>query len=178
MDVSISCQCPGEHVTDTVTFYDRLDFRRATTITKALSFIENTDPVTRPAEVLAVLSEYYLLYGIESWTLVGPDRKKLEVNPAAIRSQLLEHPDVSVLVEAADEQYQEQVLLPLVRRAASSSRPSQTDEPTSPTPLSNRQSRRRSRPSSTSTIPTAGTETTSSSLDGVSNSSQSSESAA
>lgn len=101
MDVTIRCECPGEHVTDTVTFFDRLDFRRATIIGKALTFIENTDPATRPAEVLATLSEYYLLYGVQSWSIVGPDRKVLDVNTAAIRSVLLEHPDVSVLVEAA-----------------------------------------------------------------------------
>jgi len=179
MDVAIECRCPGEHGKDTITFFDRLDFRRATTVAKALSFIDNTDPVTRPAEVLAVLSEYYLLYGIESWTLVGSDRKKLEVNQASIRSELLEHPDVGMLVDAADAQYQAQVLLPLVRKAASSSQPSPTDESTSPTPPSTERSTpRRSRRSSISTIPTAATEATSSSLDGVSNSSQSSESAA
>jgi hypothetical protein len=178
MDVSILCRCPGEHGEDRITFFDRLDFRRATTITKALSFIDNQDSATRPAEVLAVLSEYYLLYGIESWTLLGPDRKKLDVNPASIRSELLTHPDVDILVEAADEQYQEQVLLPLVRKAASSSRPSETAKQTSPMPRSTRRTPKRSKQSSISTIPTDATEMTSSSLDGVSNSLPSSESAA
>ena len=176
MDVSIECRCPGEHGQDVITFFDRLDFDRATTIGKATLFIENNDPETRPAEVLAVLSKNYLYYGIQAWTLVGPDRKKLAINPASVRSQLLDHPDVSELIEAADNQYSEQVLLPLVRKAASSSRPSPTGEPTSPTPL--RSPRKPSRRSSTSTSPTAGTEMTSSSLDGVSNSLQSSESAA
>ena len=134
--------------------------------------------MTRPAEVLAVLSENYILFGVQSWTLVGPDRKKLAVNPAAIRSQLIDHPDVDLLVEAADAQYQEQVLLPLVKRAARSSQDGPTDESTSPMPSRNRATRKHSQRSSISTIPTAGTETTSSSLDGVSNSSQSSESAA
>ena len=178
MDVSIECRCPGEHGRDVVSFFDRLDFHRATTIGKALAFIENDDPATRPAEVLAVLSEYYLLYGIERWTLVGPDRKPLEINPASVRSQLLSHPDVSELVEAADAQYGEQVLLPLVKRAARSSQDGQTDDSTSPTPSSNRATRRRSSRSSISTIPTVATEATSSSLDGVSKPSQSSESAA
>lgn len=178
MDVSIECRCPGDHGQDTITFYDRLDFHRATTIGKALAFIENDDPVTRPAEVLAVLTEYYLLYGIESWTLVGPDRKKLAVNPAAIRSQLLEHPDIGLLADAADEQYQEQILLPLVKRAARSSPDGQTDGSTSPTPSRKASTRKRSSRSSISSIPTAATSVTSSSLDIDSKPSQSSESAA
>ena len=178
MDVSIECRCPGEHGQDVITFFDRLDFDRATTIGKATLFIENNDPETRPAEVLAVLSKNYLYYGIQAWTLVGPDRKKLAINPASVRSQLLDHPDVSELIEAADNQYSEQVLLPLMKRAVSYSRHGQTEQSTSPTPSRKRATRKRSSPSSISTIPTAGTETTSSSLDGVSNSLQSSESAA
>ena len=171
MEVKIKCVCPGQHGQDTITFYDRLDFKRAMIIGKALTFIEATDPIARGAEVLATLSEFYLLYGVESWTLVGSDRKRLAVNPESVRSELLTHPDVDTLVEAADNQYQEQILLPLARRAASSSRPGPTTESTSPTPPPTPpKTRKPSRRSSISTIPTAGTEVTSSSLDGVSNS--------
>ena len=176
MDVLITCKCPGQHGQDTITFFDRLDFRRAMTIQKALGFIETTNPATRPAEVLAVLSEYYLLYGVQSWTIVGTDKKRVAVNPDSVRAELLEHPDAWMLVEAADAQYQEQVLLPLVNRASGSSQTSQTEKSTSPKPAP--KTRKRSPRSSISTIPTVDTETTSSSLDGVSSSSQSSESAA
>ena len=178
MEVSIECRCPGEHGQDVITFYDRLDFDRANNVGNALAFIDNNDPETRPAEVLTVLSKNYLYYGIEHWTLVGPDRKPLEINPASVRSELLEHPDVSLLVEAANEQYGAQVLLPLVKRAARSSQDGQTDGSTSPTPSSRQPTRKQSSRSSISTIQTVATEATSSSLDGVSNSSQRSESAA
>ena len=181
MDVQIECRCPGHHGQDTITFFDRLDFRRATVIAKAIMFVDATDPVARSAEVLAILSEFYILYGIESWTLVGPDRKLLDVNAESVRSELLEsgHPDVGLLVDKADELYQEQILLPLVKRVASSSPPTPTDELTSPTPLSSQpKAPKQSKRSSTSASLTDVTGATSSSLDGVSSSLQSSESAA
>ena len=181
MDVQIACRCPGQHGQDTVTFYDRLDFRRATVIAKALMFVDAKEGVARSAEVLAILSEFYILYGIKSWTLVGSDRKLLDVNAESVRSELLEsdHPDIGLLVERADELYQEQILLPLVRRVAPSLPPTPTDELTSPTPLSSqRKAPRPSKRSSTSASRTDGTEMTSQSLGGVSSSSQSSESAA
>jgi hypothetical protein len=132
----------------------------------------------RSAEVLAILSEYYILYGVQSWTIVGTDRRKVEVTPDSVRAELLEHPDVWMLVEAADDLYHEQVLRDLVRKAERLSPPSQTAVSTSPKRGSRPARRKPSKQSSISTIPTAGTETTSSSLDGVSSSSQSSESAA
>ena len=156
----------------TVTLFDRLDFHRATVITKAIGFIENTDPVTRPAEVLATLSEFYVLYGVESWSL------KDAVNTANIRKHLLSHPEVGIVVDAADSLYQEQILLPLLARASNSSEPSQTEGPTSPTPSGSKRSRKPSKPSSISTIPTADTAETSPSPDGAYSSSQSLELAA
>lgn len=156
----------------TVTLYDRLDFHRATTVTKAVAFIEEEDPAIRPAAVLATLSEFYVLMGVESWTLAYP------VTTANIRAHLLTHPEVGAVVEAADELYQEQILLPLLARAQSSSPPSQTDASTSRTPHGAKRPRKHSQPSSISTIPTDGTGTTSSPLAGDSSFSPSSESAA
>ena len=174
MEVRIACRCPGEHGEDVITFYDRLDFRRATTITKAIGFIENTDPATRPAEVLATLSEFYILYGVKEWTLVGPNKRALEVTTQNLRAQLLEHPDAGLLVETADSLYQEQVLLPLVARVSGSSQRSRTEPSTSPTPRSTRPKHpKQSKLSSISTTPTDGIETTSSPPDGAYSSSQS-----
>ena len=146
---------------------DRLDFMRATTVTKAIAFIEETDPAIRPALVLATLSEFYVLMGVKSWSLPDP------VTSANIRRKLLEHPEVGTIVEAADALYQEQVLLPLLNRASSSSPPSQTNGSTSPTPRGAKRPPKRSRPSSISTIPMDDTETTSSPPDGAYSSSQS-----
>ena len=180
MDVTIPCPCPGTpHESDTVTLFDKLDFHRATSITNMTAFIDNDDDKSRAAEVLAALSEGYLLHGIERWTL--RDGKPVPVTKAAIRHYILDRPDIyPAVVEAADSVYHEVVLLPLVARASRSS-------PTSPTTASTSAKRgaasRRpksspSKPSSITTIPTGDTETTSSSLVIDSSTSQKSESAA
>lgn len=156
----------------TVTLYDRLDFHRATTVTKAVAFIEQEDPAIRPAEVLATLSEFYVLMGVESWTLGYP------VTAANIRAHLLTHAEVGLVVEAADALYQEQILLPLLARARNSSPPSQTDASTSRTPRGAKRPRKHSQPSSISTIQTDATVTSSSRLDGDSSFLPKSESAA
>jgi hypothetical protein len=196
MDVTIACICPKkEHPDgDTVSLRDRLDFRSANTILKAIQLMQSDDEEVETAEVLALLTEQYLLYGIESWTLVS-DSGPLPVTKAAIREVLLPSPDAMTVGDAADELYAEQVMLPLVARAARLSRPSPTDGSTSPktddsesptpttsaehsTSSSSQTPRKPSKPSSITTIPTVDTATTTSSLDGDSNSSQSSTSAA
>ncbi len=151
----------------TVTLYDRLDFQRATTVTKAVAFIDEQDPEIRPALVLAKLSEFYVLMGVESWSLPYP------VTSATIREHLLPRSDVGILVDAADELYQEQVLLPLLARAQSSSPPSQTDTSTSVTPRGAKRPPKQSKQSSITTIPTEDTERTSPLRDGAYSSSQS-----
>jgi hypothetical protein len=179
MDVQIGCVCPGSpHEADRITLRDKLDFHTATTIRKALAMVENDDPRSRTAEVLAVLSEFYVLMGIRSWTLVDDKGKPLEVSQSAIRAHVLESPDVDVVIEAADDLYNEAILLPLLARVAKSSPPTPTDESTSPPMDSPPKLPKPSRRSSTSTTQTVGTETTSLSLVGVSNISQSSQSAA
>ena len=156
----------------TVTLFDRLDFNRATTVTKAIAFIDNDDAESRAARVLATLSEYYVLMGVQSWTY--PE----DVTTTNIRKRLLEHPEVGIVVEAADELYQEQILLPLLARASSSSPPSQTDASTSPTPPGAKRPRKHSKPSLTSITPMDDTGTTSSRLVGDFSYSPNSESAA
>ena len=157
---------------ETVVLRDRLDFLQATTITKAVAFIDNDDPETRPALVLATLSEFYVLMGVESWSLKDERGRPLPVTTKAIREHLLTRPDVGILVEAADELYQEQILLPLLTRASSSSPRSQTNGSTSPTPRGAKRPRKPSRPSSITPIRTDDTGETSSPPDGAYSSSQ------
>jgi hypothetical protein len=179
MDVQIRCVCPGSpHKEDRVTLRDTLDFHTATTIRKATAMVDNDDPRSRTAEVLAVLSEFYVLMGVRSWTLVDDKGRPLEVNQSAIRAHLLESPDVDRIIEAADDLYNEAILLPLLVRAGMYSPPTSTDGSTSAPTDSPPKPPKPSKRSSTSTTRTVGTDATSLSLVGVSNTSQSSKSAA
>ena len=184
MDVTIPCPCPPKddgprHESDTVTLRDVLDFHRATSITNGTQFIDNDDPDSRAAEVLAALSEGYVLHGIERWTLRDASNKPLEPSKSAIRKYILNRPDIyPPVVEAADGLYHEAVLLPLVARASNSSPTSSTTGSTSPKRGGGAKRPGPSKRSSISTIPTGDTEMTSSSLVGDSSSLQTSESAA
>lgn len=176
MDVTIECPCPvtgsgkPRHASDTVTLRERLGFRAATTIRKGIGLLYLDDPQTSAAEVLAMLTESYLLYGIERWTLrdaKGP----IEVSKTAIREHLFSR-DISALADEADNLYASQVMLPLLLAAQSSSQPTPTDS-TSPRNGSPTTRPKRSRRSSTSTIRTVATAAITSLPDGGSNSSQS-----
>ncbi len=149
----------------TVTFRERLPFRAATTIQMAMATFPPGEAVMREAGILAMMSEWYIVYGVESWTLDEP------VTEESIRRQLLDRPDVLDLVEAANEFYQGQVVDPLVQRGRSLSPPSQTDDSTSQTP-SGSQTPTPFSPSSITTTPTDDTGPTSSPPDGAYSSSQ------
>jgi len=187
MDVPISCPCPTaggdlRHPEgDTVVLRDRLDFRQATTIRKAIG-LQSEDGAADPAEILAVMTEWYCLLGIESWTLVDVRGKPVPVSRTSIREQLLDNVDaidqVTDVADAADGLYMQAVLLPLLVRASKSSPTGQTEPSTSPPKASTAKSRKPSRPSSITSTPTDDIEATSSSLAGVSSISRSSESAA
>lgn len=174
MDVRIECICPpsgGRHGHDTVTLSDHLDFTSAVKVRNAISATYHDDPDAAYTDVLAVLTEVYLLCGIESWSLIGEDGKPLEAHRPNIRRYLLSNLLVAMEVgNAADDLYAEAVVLPLVRKALTSSPDTQTDESTSPPTGSTEQPPRRSSPSSTSTTPTVVTEETSSPLAGDSSS--------
>jgi hypothetical protein len=188
MDATIPCVCPPRadgtprHDHDTITFRERLDFRSGLAIRQQIALEKGTDPGMAPGEVLALLTESYLVYGIESWTLVDARGKLVEPSRPAIRAFLQEHPDEAMAAgDVADEQYAEQVLLPLLQRASPSSPQSPTPEPTSATPASSGSrstSRKRSRRSSTSTTPTDATGSITSLPGGGSRSSRNSASAA
>jgi hypothetical protein len=186
MDVTIPCPCPrkadGEprHESDTVTLRDVLNFHQAATVANATMFIDNDDPDSRAAEVLAVLSEYYVLVGVERWTLLDAAGKRVEVSKSAIRKNIIDRPEIAApVVDAADELYSAAILLPLALKASRSSPPTPTTVSTSPKPAGTpRKARKPSKRSLTSTTPTDATETTSLLLVGDSNLSPSSESAA
>lgn len=177
----IPCICPPDgsrHSEDEVTLREKLDFRAALTIRNSVAVLSAEDDNPSVAEFLAVLTEGYVLFGIESWT-VRDAKGPIEPTKNAIREHLLSKPDIAMAVgDACDALYAEAVMLPLLQRASSSSEPSQTDASTSPTHGSAAKRPKPSKRSSITAIPTVATVTTSSSLDGDSNSSQSSTSAA
>jgi hypothetical protein len=158
MDVTIPCICPeSPHTEDTVTLRDTLTFRQGKRIQYEIALLDE-DQRADIAFVLALLTESYILAGIEAWTLTDEKGKPVAVSEEAIRSRLLTHPaEADAIAEAADGLYQEAVMLPLLRRAQNSSPPTPTDDSTSapkdsaPTPL------KRSKRSSTTTSPMDGT---------------------
>src|SRR5689334_9261094 len=177
--MDIPCICPlvegkPRHATDSVTLRERLDFRSSLAAQNAVYVLKSEDPEASAADVLAVLTEAYLLSGIEAWSVVGVDGKPIEPTKPNIRTWLLTEMDAALMVaEAADELYRDAVLAPLVSKASTSSPPTPTDESTSPISTSEEPNQNHSSPSSITTTPMDDTETTSLSLVGGSNSSQS-----
>ena len=181
MKVTIPCPCPpkasGEprHAEDSVVFRDRLDFRGGMVIRKAITMLKVDDPDSGAAEVLAAMSEHYMLEGITGWSLQDDKGKPVEASKPAIRQFMFAHDDIvfDYLVDAADDLYAEQVLLPLVRKAQASSPPSPTAPSTSQETGSEAMPPKPSRRSSTSTTRTNGITTTTPSPVGDSNTSPS-----
>lgn len=180
--VQIECICPPRAdgsprhpAGDTVTLRERLDFRAALTARNTMILVKTEDPDASTAEILAALTETYLLVGIESWSLQDAKGKPVPVSKATIRESLLSHPNVAMTVgNAADELYSESVILPLVALAQTSSPPTPTSESTSvPKPSSARRPKP-SKPSSITPFPMDATGTTSPLPAGAFNSSRSS----
>jgi hypothetical protein len=176
--MDIPCICPlvegkPRHATDTITLRERLDFRSSLAAQNAVYVLKSEDPDASTADTLAVLTEAYLLSGIESWSCQGVDGKPIEPTKPAIRELLLPNLDAAMAVaEVADDLYRDAVLNPLVKRAQDSSPDMPTEPPTTPTSSSEEQNQNHSSPSSISTTPMDDTETTSLSLVGGSSSSQ------
>jgi hypothetical protein len=184
VDVPIRCVCPDNadgsprHEGDTVTLRDTLGFREVTTIRNLAGQVDRDDPLF-VAEILAALSEGYIVFGVAAWTLVDEKGKPLPVDRAAIRDRLLANVEVAAdISDAADELYGEKVVLPLLTRASRSSQPSQTESSTSRKKPSSTQPPTPLKRSSTGSSRTAGTEKTTTSPDGDFNSSRSSASVA
>jgi hypothetical protein len=158
VDVTIRCVCSGHHPFDTVTLRDRLDFRTAFTIRNEVAGL-NEDGHLRPAEALATLTECYVVYGVESWSLTEED-KPLPVSREAIEQYLLSDPLLAMpIADAADSLYSA-TILPLVVKVEPFSKPTRTRGSTSAKRTRSTAPKHSSR-SSTTTTPTAAIGTTS-----------------
>lgn len=187
MNVTIGCRCasaPHEH--DTVTLRETLSPRDAMAISKDISVLRLDDPEASVGDILAVLTEGYILRGVEAWSLIDEAGEPLPVTKTAIRDRILSDLETASTVgDVADELYAEAVMLPLLRMASTSSSATPTapstsapTATTSPVADSGSSGPRRSKPSSISTTPTDVTATMSSSPGGDSSFSPTSASAA
>jgi hypothetical protein len=180
MDVKISCACPSDGQArhpdgDTVTLAAKLDWSTAVLLQKSIQV--NALGGTTTADVMAMITQFYVRHCIEAWTLVDAKGKELPVTPDAIAGQIEANLEAAFIIgDAADDLYRD-TALPLVTRAFASLRPTPTTGPTSPKTSGSPKPRKRSKRSSTSTTPTVVTATTSGWRDGASTSSPSSASA-
>jgi hypothetical protein len=175
--IEIDCICPQtstgqkRHETDRIELHDTLTFRAALTVRNAIGLIYQEDPGAGVAEVLAAMSETYVLIGIKSWTIVDARNQKVPVSAQNIRELLLPHWEAAATIaEEADRLYSPKVITPLLERASKSSPPSQTNGSTSVPISSPQRPRKQSKPSSTTTTRTDGITPTSMLLAGDSNS--------
>jgi hypothetical protein len=179
VDVQITCPCPGSpHAQDTVTLRDRLTFAGGLAVRQRIA--DAVRSRLGEDDIVATMTEGYILHGIGAWTLVDEAGKPLPLTLANIRLTFLaDFSDLAMpLAEVANELYEIQVVDPLVKAASSSSPGSPTNESTSPTSEDTPKPKAKpSRRSSTSTTPTADTATTTGPLNGVSSFSPSSVSA-
>lgn len=184
MNVPIPCICParpdGEQRHpdgDTVALRDVLDFRTTTVLRQSVKWLKTEDPEATVPEVLAMLTEAYLVHCIESWTVVDAKGKAVGPSHQAIRDLLLPTDSAAIVGDVADSLYSERVLLPLLAQGSTSSPPSSTSDSTSATTGSGQKPLKPSKPSSTTSSPTAGTAPIPRSPDGDFSSSPSSASA-
>jgi hypothetical protein len=179
VDVEITCPCPGSpHAQDTVTLRDRLTFAGGLAVRQRIA--DAVRSRLGEDDIVATMTEGYILHGIDSWTLVDEAGKPLPLTLANIRLIFLaDFSDLAMpLAEVANELYETQVIDPLVKAVSNSSPDLPTNESTSPTSEDTpKPTAKRSRRSSISTTPTADTATTTGPLNGVSSFSPSSVSA-
>ncbi len=177
--MKVECICPkradgsARHPEDDIALRDRLSFRDSIGVRNALALLYNEDPDASVADVLATMTESYLLAGIERWSVVDEEGKPVEPTKPAIRRYLFGPDTIGVamkVADAADDLYREAVMAPLVAEASTPSETLPTEGLTSPPTGYSDESLNRWKPSSTSTTPMDDTETTSRLPAGVSNS--------
>ena len=162
---TIECVCPPKADGgirrpdgDTVTLRPRLDFRAGLAARNEVIILKQEDEQASTADILAVLTETYLVSGIVSWSLVDAKGKVLPVTRASIRAFLDDHPQEAMVVgDEADGLYSQAVIAPLVKRAQASSPPTPITGSTSATNGSSPERPKPSKRSSISTTPTGGT---------------------
>ena len=173
--VVVACPCPGTpHESDTVDLREKLGLSAGIAVQRLVIEANQAGTGLGAAELTGLLSEGYLLYGVESWSFVGDQGHPVPVTKDTIRSVLLSDFTLAAPVaEAADDLYMAAVILPLVKRAGSSSPTTPTNGSTSPRPRGTSKRGKQPKPSSTSTTLTDVTEGTLPSPAGVSSSSRS-----
>jgi hypothetical protein len=128
------CLCPdGKHGEkgDSVTFRSPLPFAAVRAIRYAGAIARDEDPESSIATLMAVMSEGFIMEGIESWTLRDKG-KPLEVSKANIRLHILGNMVAAQIIgDHADLIYQPEVLHPLTALARRSLQPSPTKGSTS-----------------------------------------------
>ena len=162
-EATIPCICPGTpHDEDKVYLNETLSFRQVAALKYDILIAKGADEEMSTGETVALLSELYLLAGINAWTLQDEEAQPIQVSRGEIRGRLLANPQAALLVaEVADQLYAEKVMLPLLGLGWKSSANGSTNGSTSATNGSSPKPRKRSKRSSTSTIPTDVTATTS-----------------
>jgi len=176
MDIPCICPLSGGNTRhpdgDRITLREKLDFRSSLAAQNTIYVLKGEDPDASTGDILAALTEAYLLSGVESWTVIDEQGKPVDPTKPAIRKYLLSNIEVAMTVaEAADDLYRQAVLDPLTKAASNSSDDTPTNGPTSPTNGSQESNQNHSSPSLTSITPMDDTETTSLSPAGGSNSS-------
>lgn len=149
--VNVPCLCPdkGHEAGDTITMRETLDFLAVRAVRYAAQMEQDDDSDISIPSLLAVMSEGYILHGVEAWTVQDKDDKgrlqPVEVTRGNVRKYLLSDMVASQIIgDFADVLYRPQVFLPLAELARRSSQPSPTSESilpenesssTSPTPM-------------------------------------------
>lgn len=174
--IAVACPCPGTPHPDgdTVELREKLDLHAGVAVQRLVIDANQAGVGLGAAELVGILSEGYLIYGVEGWSFLNEQGLPLPCTKDTIRSVLLADFTLAAPVaEAADELYMAAVILPLANRARSSSPTTLTNGSTSPRPRGTRSHPKQPKPSSTTTSLTDATEGTSPLPAGASNSSPS-----
>ncbi len=161
--VSVTCPCFGTpHADgDTVYLFPKLSLSAGIIAEQQISGLA-VAPLQQP-EIVAMLTETFLLHGVADWTFVDADGLPLAVNEDNKRGVLLA--DYSLardLGDRADDLYGAAVIDPLAARLSNGSARPSTAGSTSPKKRSASRRRKPRKPSSTTISPMDGTTTTTS----------------
>jgi len=179
--VTVACICPPKATGeirhpdgDKVELRDKLDFKSGLAARNTVILLKQDDPDASTAEILAEMTEIFLLVGVRSWSVVDAKGKPVEVSRPAIREYLLSHQEAAMQVgDEAFNRYSEAVVAPLVQQAQNSLPTTPTNGSTSATSGPSHKRPRQPKPSLITTSPTDGTVTMSASPAGGSSSSPS-----
>jgi hypothetical protein len=157
VEVQIPCICPSKpHEQDSVFLRPRLGLAGGVALQSLFKelFEESVKHKNfNSGKLSGLLTEGYLLNGIESWTLVDEAGKDLPLTDENISDKLLSDFEIaSPIADKADDLYYDAVLAPLVERLNNFSTTLQTKRSTSATKRSRAKT---ARPRSRSTSPSS-----------------------